>query len=221
MVQEQRVHHVPSFKTGGLDKHQPSKEPPHTRVKSQTAYSPNAAHRRHIDSLETKQPNFDDEQAPSSASNHHANAKANQFSLQLFQIPLEVVHRILSHLDPDTVGAMPVVSGTWSLIPDDSVYKVLCERVYLSQTRWKQLRIERWPSWKHMFLLRPRIRTNGVYVLRTCYIKAPHLDMWTQMPAGSVLEVVYYRYFRFYDDGTVLYSLNHTPPNRMLEILKV
>lgn len=42
-----------------------------------------------------------------------------------------------------------------------------------------------------MLVTRPRVRTNGVYVLETSYIKKPMRDMWTEVPMHAVLEVRY------------------------------
>src|SRR3546814_11479191 len=107
-----------------------------------------------------------------------------------FELPVEVSLRVLGFLDTGCDGYTAIVSPSWSIRPDESVCRMLCERIYPSQTKKKLMRIERWPSWKHMFLHRPRVRTNGIYTLRTWYVKRPHLDMWSQLPPGTQLEVV-------------------------------
>lgn len=47
----------------------------------------------------------------------------------------------------------------------------------------------RFKSWRNMLVTRPRVRTNGVYVLETSYVKKPMRDMWTEVPMHAVLEV--------------------------------
>jgi F-box protein 9 len=37
-----------------------------------------------------------------------------------------------------------------------------------------------------------------------------------QIPSGAVLELVYYRYLYFQEDGRVLYALTATPPHEMI-----
>jgi F-box protein 9 len=41
-----------------------------------------------------------------------------------------------------------------------------------------------------------------------------------QIPAGAVLEMVYYRYLYFFEDGRVLYALTPTPPHEMFPRLR-
>lgn len=43
-----------------------------------------------------------------------------------------------------------------------------------------------------------------------------------QIPAGAILESIYYRYFYFQEDGRVLYALTSAPPYEMFRrLLKV
>lgn len=45
-------------------------------------------------------------------------------------------------------------------------------------------------------------------------------DMWTEIPAGAVLEMVYYRYLYFEENGRVLYALTPAPPHEMFPRLR-
>lgn len=72
-----------------------------------------------------------------------------------------------------------------------------------------------------MFLRRPRVRTNGIYVLKTTWCKEPVHDMWNPLPENTfVIHVTYYRYFMFFDDCVCLYSLTHEPPKKMVKKLE-
>ncbi|KAF2237491.1 hypothetical protein EV356DRAFT_511611 [Viridothelium virens] len=59
-------------------------------------------------------------------------------------------------------------------------------------------------SWRQMFRSRPRIRFNGCYISTVNYSR-PGAASTTQLTWNSpVLIVTYYRYLRFYRDGTVI-----------------
>ena len=59
-------------------------------------------------------------------------------------------------------------------------------------------------SWRQMFRSRPRIRFNGCYISTVNYTR-PGAASTTQLTWNSpVLIVTYYRYLRFYRDGTVI-----------------
>lgn len=40
--------------------------------------------------------------------------------------------------------------------------------------------------------------------------------MFTEIPAGAILESVYYRYLYFFEDGRVMYALTHATPLEMI-----
>jgi hypothetical protein len=63
-------------------------------------------------------------------------------------------------------------------------------------------------TFRQMFLGRPRLRTAGTYRLTHKKYKNAEHDMFTTLnPDMVVLEMSYYRYFRFFDDGRCLYAL--------------
>ena len=67
-------------------------------------------------------------------------------------------------------------------------------------------------SWRQMFRSRPRIRFNGCYISTVNYTR-PGAASTTQLTWNSpVLIVTYYRYLRFYRDGTVVSLLTTTEP---------
>lgn len=69
--------------------------------------------------------------------------------------------------------------------------EILLERVYAS-------------SWQRMFRLRPRIRFNGCYISTVNYFR-PGQALPSQITWNApVLAVTYYRYLRFFRDGTVI-----------------
>ena len=74
-------------------------------------------------------------------------------------------------------------------------------------------------SWQQMFRLRPRIRFNGCYISTNNYIRpgqaAPSHVTWS----SPVHIVTYYRYLRFFRDGTVISLLTTTEPAEVVHHL--
>jgi hypothetical protein len=60
--------------------------------------------------------------------------------------------------------------------------------------------------------------TNGFYTLRTMFSKAYCNDAFWEERHFESIEVKYYRHFRFFDNGRVLYSLDITEPEDMVRV---
>jgi len=137
----------------------------------------------------------------------------------------ELLHKVFSWLPVDAYGTLALVSPHWKhLTRTEAVYKRLCERLYLNQSKRRQLHVSRFGnSYRRMLEERPRVRAaGGCYVLKYAQIKQIQRDMWTEVPIGAVLESVYYRYLYFQEDGRVLYALSSAPPHEMFRrLLKV
>lgn len=67
-------------------------------------------------------------------------------------------------------------------------------------------------SWQRMFRLRPRIRFGGCYISTVNYIRSGQASS-NQSTWGSPVHIVtYYRYLRFYRDGTAISLLTTAEP---------
>ncbi|KAK4556494.1 hypothetical protein LTR86_006638 [Recurvomyces mirabilis] len=67
-------------------------------------------------------------------------------------------------------------------------------------------------SWRQLFRSRPRIRFNGCYISTVNYTR-PGATNTNSLTWGSPIHVVtYYRYLRFFRDGTVISLLTTTEP---------
>lgn len=76
-----------------------------------------------------------------------------------------------------------------------------------------------YPSYRHMFRTRPRIRFNGCYISTVNYTR-PGASSPTQLTWNSpVLIVTYYRYLRFFRDGTVISLLTTAEPQDVVHYL--
>ncbi|KAM0807966.1 hypothetical protein AB5N19_08307 [Seiridium cardinale] len=69
-----------------------------------------------------------------------------------------------------------------------------------------------YPSWQRMFRQRPRIRFNGCYISTVNYIRTGHASGNHITWNSPVHIVTYYRYLRFFRDGTVISLLTTAEP---------
>lgn len=98
------------------------------------------------------------------------------------------------------------------------MWKQFCEQTFPRQfaslmgLERMKLPTDKFSSWKDMAIMRPRIRTNGFYSVRTMYSRAPSNDCFWEERRTKSVEVQFYRHFRFYNDGNLLYSLSTTDP---------
>ncbi|KAI5778507.1 hypothetical protein EDC01DRAFT_622468 [Geopyxis carbonaria] len=71
-------------------------------------------------------------------------------------------------------------------------------------------------SWREMFHLRPRVRYNGIYI-STCNYHRPGGHAGHSLSWGTPVHIVtYYRYLRFYPDGTLLSLLTTHEPSEVV-----
>lgn len=124
-------------------------------------------------------------------------------------LPPEMADRICEFIgDPDCLGLLCCVAKTNGLCPTEMAYKQMAQALYPRQFgAHTGLNVANWGhSWRLLLINRPRIRVNGFYSLRTMFTKAPTNDSFTDPKILESIETVYYRHFRFFDDGRVLYS---------------
>lgn len=134
-------------------------------------------------------------------------------------IPDEILRKCFAFLPIDDHANLALVSPHWSKFTRcEELYKSLCQRIYLNQSKRKVLNVHKFGnSYRRMLELRPRIRVGGgLYVLKYQEVKKIQRDMWTEIPVGAVLESIYYRYLYFFEDGRVMYALTHAHPHEMI-----
>lgn len=132
-----------------------------------------------------------------------------------------IIHFILPFLSIDQYAICALVSPHWKYFTRiEAVYKELCKRCYLQQSKRKTLHVHRFNNSYHTMLnTRFRVKTGcGFYVLKCTKIKKIQRDMWTEVPVGAILESTYYRYLHFHENGTLLYALTSKPPHEMITI---
>lgn len=99
-------------------------------------------------------------------------------------LPEEILHKIFDWLPVDAYATMAHVSPHWkSFTRTEKVYKRICERLYLNQSKRRVLHVSRFGnSYRNMLERRPRVRTGGgVYTLKYAQVKPIQRDMWTEV----------------------------------------
>lgn len=106
-----------------------------------------------------------------------------------FRLPQVLVDCILSFIDdPDSIGYLLLASKS-TFPPTELTFRRLCEYIYPRQTARRQLRLQNWQSWRNMLTLRPRLRTNGIYTLRTLFSKSYSNDAFWEERRYESIEV--------------------------------
>jgi F-box protein 9 len=70
----------------------------------------------------------------------------------------------------------------------------------------------RYPTYRQMFRTRPRIRFNGCYISTVNYTRPGGIGSNTSTWNHNILIVTYYRYLRFFRDGTLISLLSTAEP---------
>jgi F-box protein 9 len=77
-----------------------------------------------------------------------------------------------------------------------------------------------YPDWKHMFRSRPRVRFNGCYISTVNYVRTGQASTNQLTWGGAPIHIVtYYRYLRFFRDGTAISLLTTTEPTDVVHQL--
>ncbi|XP_048865688.1 F-box only protein 9 isoform X2 [Brienomyrus brachyistius] len=119
-------------------------------------------------------------------------------------LPLEVMMYIFrwvvsSDLDLRALEQLSLVCrGFYVCARDPEIWRSACLRV------WGRgcTKMVPFTSWRQMFLERPRVRFDGVYISKTSYIRQGEESLDGFYRAWHQVE--YYRYLRFFPDGQVI-----------------
>lgn len=133
-------------------------------------------------------------------------------------LPNELQLVIFAFLDVKSLEACSTACRTWYIIARDEglpQFQRLCLKTWAVTTTaiFEAYQCD----WRNMFLRRPRLRDDGIYISRNHYLRAGSTEGSYYQP---VHEVVYYRYLRFFSSGTVIYALSSDPPKQVLNWFK-
>lgn len=113
-----------------------------------------------------------------------SNAELLQVGGQILMLHDDMVQRIFEFLPVDSYAVLALVSPHWrNFTRTEAVYKRLCERLYLQQSKRRALHVSRFGnSYRTMLEKRPRIRAGGgAYIIKYSKVKPIQRDMWTEV----------------------------------------
>lgn len=142
-----------------------------------------------------------------------------ELSLMQKRLPDEILTQILSKLSaPSLAVAQCVCTQLRALGYTDTLWRPASVEAF-----WHEFSRELAPvasihalvrshyrgSWRSMYLDRQHLRVDGLYVSRNTYIRTGLVEWRVKNPVHLVC---YYRYFRFFPDGTLLYRTTPEVP---------
>ncbi|XP_026455289.1 F-box protein 7-like [Papaver somniferum] len=122
-------------------------------------------------------------------------------------LPDELLHEVFARMTSYSLGRAACVCRKWRYTIRNPVFwRSACLKAWQIIGAAENHRIFQSTyqgSWRKMWLLRPRIRTDGLYVSRNTYVRCGTPEWKTSNP---VHVVCYFRYIRFYHSGRFLYK---------------
>lgn len=123
---------------------------------------------------------------------------------------------VASHLDLRSLEQLSMVCrGFYVCARDVEIWRLVCQRiwgrgVYLTKD---------YPAWRQMFLERPHLRFDGVYICRTTYFRQGEQSFIDQFYRPWHI-VEYYRYIRVFPDGVIMMLTSPEQPKDVVSKLR-
>lgn len=144
--------------------------------------------------------------------------KSPQSGAHFSSLPIEVVIQILKWVVSDQLDMRSleifsmVCKGFYVCARDPELWRLACTKVWGPVTS-----IESFDSWRSMFLQKPRLNFDGAYISKASYARAGEKSLDNFYSPWHLVE--YYRYFRFFSDGTVVFlTCNDEPKNTVTRL---
>jgi len=156
----------------------------------------------------------------------HFNPRRVDKPVILERLPNEVVICVLQQLGVVDVHSLVstglVCKKMYILTREQTIWRFLCEHVYRPTRSMRTIgplaaEVSLYGDWKRMYLGKPRLRFDGVYISRIHYWRPGHGDSGFNQP---FILVTYFRYLRFYADGTVISLCTSLEPIEVIKVLK-
>lgn len=124
---------------------------------------------------------------------------------QLVSLPSELMFSVCSLLDAEQLSALAqVCTHVLSYAYDPRHWRRIAMSTWPNETQSQlERRLYGYKSWRMLCIHRPRLRTSGIYMVRHQFSKMASLTA-CERPQAPVFLVTYYRFLRFYNDGTVI-----------------
>jgi len=133
-------------------------------------------------------------------------------------LPDELLHEVFMRMVPYWLGRAACVCRKWRYATRAPIlWRNACLKTWQVSGQEENERIlqeQYGGSWRAMWMHRPRLRYDGLYVSRNTYIRTGITEWKITNPVHLVC---YYRYMRFYPNGRFLYK---TSPQRVKEVVK-
>ncbi|XP_050297152.1 F-box only protein 9 [Anthonomus grandis grandis] len=148
--------------------------------------------------------------------------KSEQSGTHISALPLELILEILkwvvsSDLDLRSLEMFGAVCrGFYLCSRDPEIWRLVCIRIWGLHCNPNP---DLYGSWRNMFIERPRLNFNGCYISKTTYIRHGENSFQDQFYRPWHL-VAYYRYLRFFPEGTVLMLTSADDPAACVNLLK-
>jgi F-box protein 9 len=158
----------------------------------------------------------------------HFNPKKQGKTVILEKLPNEVLICVLQQvivMDVYTLISLGLVCKKMYLLTrEQTIWRSICENVYRTHsnrgiivTTPLSSEVSLYGDWKRMYLAKARIRFDGVYISRIHYWRPGMGDSGFNQP---FILVTYFRYLRFYQDGSVISLCTSMEPSEALKLLK-
>lgn len=141
-----------------------------------------------------------------------------QLSLIEKLLPNEVLLLVFARLPVTSLGGAQCVCQQWRVVGNyPSLWRAACMDAFCHispHVNDRLLKQFHRGCWKSMFLDRPHLRFDGVYVARNTYIRTGVTEWKVRNPVHLVC---YFRYYRFMPNGSLLYR---TSPEALSKVAK-
>lgn len=126
-------------------------------------------------------------------------------STDLFSLPDEVFQAILLLLEAEQLSTLAQVSKKFlPFVYDPRLWRRIASVTWPNEHPSQlEQKLYIWKTWRKLCILRPRLRTNAIYVFRHQFAKTA-TKLASEEPVAPVFLITYYRFLRFYNDGTVV-----------------
>ncbi|KAI0494447.1 hypothetical protein KFK09_024585 [Dendrobium nobile] len=135
-------------------------------------------------------------------------------------LPDELLFEVFSRMSPYSLGRAACVCRKWRYtIRNPILWRSACLKAWQlsgALTNYKIVQSMYECSWRKMWIHRPRIRHDGLYVSRNTYIRTGVAEWKVTNPVHLVC---YYRYLRFFPNGKFLYKISSQKVKEVAKIM--